>query len=137
VVSGVVAVAAVALAWRLGERMPRPAPLRGWVGLERAAHATVVAPVLALASALARFDDRVLARGADDTALATVRLARTLDRRVEFSVDGAVRAVAAGARVLGRWARRPQTGQLHQYYAQTSVGFALLAALALLVIVVR
>lgn len=137
VVSGVVAVGAVALAWRLGERIPRPAALRGWLGLERAAHARVVAPVLALAAALAGFDDRVLARGVDGAATGTAAVARQLDRRGEFSVDGAVRAVAAGTRVLGRWARRPQTGQLHQYYAQTSVGFALLAALALLVIVVR
>ncbi|MBP2366766.1 proton-conducting transporter transmembrane domain-containing protein [Pseudonocardia parietis] len=31
--------------------------------------------------------------------------------------------IADGARALGRVARHPQTGQLHQYYAQASVGF--------------
>jgi hypothetical protein len=42
--------------------------------------------------------------------------------------------VVAGARRLGELARRPQTGQLHQYYAQAAVA---LAVLALLVVVVR
>ncbi len=43
-----------------------------------------------------------------------------------------MRAVTTGARALGGLARRPQTGQLHQYYAQAVV---LLAALALLLAV--
>ncbi len=47
-------------------------------------------------------------------------------------MEAGVRAVTAGARTLGRLARRPQTGQLHQYYAQAVV---LLAALALLLAV--
>jgi NADH-quinone oxidoreductase subunit L len=44
--------------------------------------------------------------------------ARLVDRRAETLVDGAVAALAAGGRSLGRLARRPQTGQLHHYYAQ-------------------
>jgi hypothetical protein len=92
---------------------------------------------VALASALARFDADVLDRAVDGSARAVVRLAGLLDRRGEPAVDGAVGAVAAGARTLGRWARRPQTGQLHQYLAQLSVGVAALAALAAFVIVVR
>jgi NADH-quinone oxidoreductase subunit L len=67
-------------------------------------------------------------------ARATVGVARVLDRRGEGVVDGAVRAIADGARALGRLARRPQTGQVHQYYAQAA---AALAVLALVVIVVR
>jgi NADH:ubiquinone oxidoreductase subunit 5 (subunit L)/multisubunit Na+/H+ antiporter MnhA subunit len=186
VVSALLAVAAVAVALRAGDRLPEPRPLAGWLGLERAAHALLVRPVLALAHALARFDDRgldravvavprgvrgsaralaaaddrgldravravprgvrALARGlaaADDrgldaavigTARATRALATAVDRRGEFSVDGVVRLVAAGGRSLGRLARRPQTGQIHQYYAQAA---AALAVLALLVVVVR
>jgi hypothetical protein len=57
--------------------------------------------------------------------------ARVVDTRVEWSVDGLVRAVASGFRTAGRWARRPQTGQLHHYYAQAVVVLAALAALLL------
>jgi NADH:ubiquinone oxidoreductase subunit 5 (subunit L)/multisubunit Na+/H+ antiporter MnhA subunit len=160
VVSALVAVAAVAVALRAGDRLPEPRPLAGWLGLQRLAHALVTRPVLALARALARVDDHgldrvvsavpraVLAlahalgaadhRGLDAAVNGTARgirsLATALDRRGEASVDGAVRLVAAEARALGRLARRPQTGQLHQYYAQTA---AALAVLALLVVVVR
>lgn len=90
-------------------RLPAPAWLRGWLGLEAAAHAVVVRPVLALADVLARFDDGALH-------------------------GGAVRGVATGARRLGQLARRPQTGQLHQYYAQVA---AVLAAAVVLLLVVR
>jgi hypothetical protein len=55
--------------------------------------------------------------------------ARVVDTRVEWSVDGVVRALGRGFRALGRLARRPQTGQLHQYYAQAVVALAVLAAL--------
>ncbi|MEK6440941.1 NADH-quinone oxidoreductase subunit 5 family protein [Pseudonocardia sp. T1-2H] len=111
--------------------------LASWLGLESLARTLVARPTVALASALARFDADVLDRAVDGSARAVVRLAGLLDRRGEPAVDGAVGAVAAGARTLGRWARRPQTGQLHQYLAQLSIGVAALAALALFVIVVR
>jgi len=134
VVSAALAVAAVALTWRLVVRIGSPPPLAGWLGLEHAAHTVLVRPTLALAGALARFDDHVLDRAVDAAARSTVSAARALDRRGEFSIDGAVRAVGAGSRALGRLARRPQTGQIHQYYAQAAVA---LAVLAVIVIVVR
>jgi hypothetical protein len=59
--------------------------------------------------------------------------ARVLDARVEWSIDGLVRALARGFRGLGRLARRPQTGQLHHYYAQAVVALAALAVLLLVV----
>ncbi|MFD3959691.1 MULTISPECIES: NADH-quinone oxidoreductase subunit 5 family protein [Streptomyces] len=131
----------------------------GWLHLERAAHAVVVRPVLAMARALATFDDRVVdgvvrqvargglalahrARRVDDSGidtaveavgrggLAVARQARRLD---DGGIDAAVGAVASGARRLGRWARRPQTGLLHQYYAQAAVGFCVLVLIVLLV----
>jgi NADH-quinone oxidoreductase subunit L len=132
--SAALAVAAALVVWRIGAGIGEPAPLAGWLGLERAAHVVLVRPTRALAEALARFDDRVLDRGVVAAARGVGAAARALDRRDELSVDGAVRALAAGARTLGRLARRPQTGQLHQYYAQAVVAFAVLA---LLVIVVR
>jgi NADH-quinone oxidoreductase subunit L len=135
--SAVLALAAAVLAWRLADRLPAPAVLSGWLGIERAAHTLVVRPTLALASALARFDDHVLDRAVDGAARTTARTARALDRRGEHPLDAGVGGIAAGARALGRWARRPQTGQLHQYYAQASVGFAVLAALAVVMIAVR
>ncbi|OZM76609.1 hypothetical protein CFP66_40375 [Pseudonocardia sp. MH-G8] len=132
--SAVLATGTVALTWRLGHRAPEAHVLAGWLGLERAAHAVVVRPTLGLARALARFDDVVI----DGWVIAVARTTRVtasgLDRRGELSVDGAVRGIAAGARALGRLARRPQTGQLHHYYAQAA---AVLAALALFVIVLR
>jgi NADH:ubiquinone oxidoreductase subunit 5 (subunit L)/multisubunit Na+/H+ antiporter MnhA subunit len=132
--SAALAVAAALVAWRIGAGIGEAAPLAGWLGLERAAHVVLVRPTRALAEALARFDDRVLDRAVEAAARGVGAAARALDRRGEVSVDGAVRGLAAGARALGRLARRPQTGQLHQYYAQVAVAFAVLA---LLVIVVR
>jgi NADH-quinone oxidoreductase subunit L len=134
VVSVVLAVLAVLVTWRLGHRLPAPAPLAEWLGLERAARVAVVRPTLALAHTLARFDDRVLDRAVTAAAAGTVALARALDRRGEWSVDGAVRAIASAARALARLARRPQTGQVHQYYAQAAGALALLA---LFLVVVR
>lgn len=133
VVSASIAVVAVLSTWRSASRLPSPRALVGWLGLGRAAHAVVVRPVLVLAAALARFDDRVLDRAVDGAGRATVAAARSLDRRGELSVDGAVRAVAAGTRRLGRLARRPQTGQVHQYYAQAVVALVVLAVLVIVV----
>lgn len=139
--SAALALATAALTWRLTRRLAgriRPPRLaRHWLGLEWAAGLLLVRPTLAVAAALARFDDAVLDRSVDGTARAVLEAARGLDRRVEPVMDGAVGAIATAARALGRAARRPQTGQLHQYYAQVSVGLAALAALALFVIAMR
>ncbi|MGW7357993.1 NADH-quinone oxidoreductase subunit 5 family protein [Streptomyces sp. NPDC054802] len=136
--SAAVALAAAALVWWRG---PRPAPVpgavrrwaAGWLGLERAAHLLVARPVMALARTLAVFDDRVVdgaVRQAARGGLASARLARRAD---DSGIDALVSAVAAGARRLGGLARRPQTGLLHQYYAQAAVGFAVLVLILLLV----
>ncbi|GAA2581616.1 proton-conducting transporter membrane subunit [Actinomadura fulvescens] len=118
--------------FRLGARWTTPA--RDWLHLERAAELLVARPVLALARALARFDDRVIDGGVRAAAGAGRLLATLATRRVEIRVDGAVTAVGGGARRLGALARRPQTGQVHTYYAQAAV---LLLVLVLLVLVVR
>ena len=137
----------------------RAGPL-AWLGLGRATQALVVRPTLALAEALARFDDRVLDRGVAGSAAAALGLARraatfddrVLDGAVETTsraslwtaaraardddrwFDGAVEGLAAQLRRLGRLARRPQTGQLHQYYIQA---VAVLAIGVLLLVTVR
>ncbi|MCZ2805394.1 proton-conducting transporter membrane subunit [Modestobacter sp. VKM Ac-2983] len=157
-VSAVVAVAVLLLV-RVRPLQPLPGWLEGWLGLARATDVVVVRPVLRTAEALARFDDRVLARavtGAGRGALRTARAAArfddaVLDRAVAGSAtagvrladatgradlagpDAAVRSLAAGTRWLGGWARRTQTGQLHQYYVSAAVVLA--AALALLLAV--
>jgi NADH-quinone oxidoreductase subunit L len=133
VLSGGLGAVAVAVTWRVAGRIGAPPVLASWLGAERVAHAVVVRPVLALARLLARFDDG-LDGSVTAVARGTVALARGLDRRGEGAVDGAVRGIAGGTRALGRLARRPQTGQVHQYYAQAA---AALAVLALVVIVVR
>ena len=159
--SGVVSAAVLALMWWRGERLSSALPswVRGWYGLETAARAVAVRPVLALSQALAAFDDRILDRAVmtapravrrvsvglalfddrrldtavDATATGAVRLARGAGALDERSVDGAVEAVARTARRLGTQARRPQTGQVHDYYGQAAV--LLVAATALLLLV--
>jgi NADH-quinone oxidoreductase subunit L len=63
-----------------------------------------------------------------------VALARLANARIELSVEAVVGAVTRSAAALGRAARRPQTGQLHQYYAQAVIA---LVALAVLLMIVR
>ncbi|TMR42244.1 NADH-quinone oxidoreductase subunit L [Actinomadura geliboluensis] len=109
------------------------APAQHWLHLERLAELLVARPVFALATALARFDDRVIDGGVRATA-ATGRLAAALaGLRIEVRVDGFVNAVGRGARRLADLARRPQTGQAHTYYAQAAVLFAVLILIVLLV----
>ena len=119
-VIGIVVVVAVAR-WRL----PEPGWASQWLGLERAAQAAVVRPTLRLADALARFDDRVLDRGVDRVASGTVDLAGRAAATDDRWFDGSVERLAAQVRRLGRLARRPQTGQLYQYYLQAVVVLAL------------
>jgi NADH-quinone oxidoreductase subunit L len=96
----------------------KPAWATGWLGLEGAAHAVVVRPTLAVAASLARFDDAVIDRPVAATGRAVLALARLADRVDRSGIDGAVTGVARGAARLGRLARRPETGQIYQYYLQ-------------------
>ena len=159
--SGAVSAGVLALMWWRGERVSAALPswVHGWYGLETAARAVAVRPVLALSQALAAFDDRVLDRAVmtapravrrvsfglalfddrrldtavDATATGAVRLAQRAGRLDDRGVDGAVDAVARTAQRLGTQARRPQTGQVHDYYGQAAV--LLVAATALLLLV--
>lgn len=108
--------------------------LLGWLGLEAALRRVVVQPTMALAATLAAVDDRVVDGAVGGAARATESAARLADRRLEGTVNAAVLAVVRGARRLGVLARRPQTGQVYQYYAQA---VAVLAVLAVLVLLVR
>ena len=132
--SGVLALLVTGLTARAVSRrdVSAPAPLLDWLHLEKAARTLVARPTLAMADGLARFDDRAVAGGVRAAAAVGAAFARLVDRRVEWSVDGAVRRVGQGFRALGRLARRPQTGQLHHYYAQAVVVLAALAVLLLL-----
>jgi NADH-quinone oxidoreductase subunit L len=107
--------------------------LLDWLGLERLAVALVARPVVRLAGWAARLDQRVVDGGVRATAALAAAVSRLATVRVEVGVDGIVRAVSAGARRLGGLARRPQTGQLHHYYAQAVVLLALLALVFALV----
>jgi len=115
-------------------RLPEPRWALSWLGLEAAAHALVVRPVLRLAEGLARFDDRVLDRAVEATGRGTLRLARAAATVDDGGIDRAVAGVALGARRLGALARRTQTGQLHQYYVQAAV---VLGAVLVLLLTVR
>lgn len=143
VLSGTVAPVASALAWYGCSRRFRARAGTGtaagrawaadWLHLERAARLLLVRPLLRLAHALARFDDRVLDRAVTGTATATLRFAHWTDRRAEAGIGAAVGGIAAGTRAAGRWARRPQTGRLHQYLAQAVAAFTVLAVVLVLV----
>ncbi|WP_340557066.1 proton-conducting transporter transmembrane domain-containing protein [Streptomyces sp. GSL17-111] len=134
VVTAALAVAVTTGAVLLADRLPEPARARNWLGLEAAARALVVRPVLAAAGALARFDDTVVDRAVAAAPRAVRRLAGWTARADRGGVDGLVRGVATGTRRLGAAALRPQTGQLHQYYAQA---VALLAASVALLLLLR
>ncbi|MFI7190050.1 NADH-quinone oxidoreductase subunit L [Nocardia nova] len=136
-VSGVISILVVAAVARLLRRrgdLRAPETLAQWLWLERGAQRCVVAPVFALARGLARFDDRVLARAVDGAAAVMKATARVLDHRVETVVARAVHGIGGGARDVGRWARRPETGLVHQYYAQAVVGLVVLAAILMVVL---
>ncbi|AWI32101.1 NADH-quinone oxidoreductase subunit L [Streptomyces tirandamycinicus] len=137
-VSGLLALSVAAAVWAWGERpgrVARPAVrwAARWLGLEAASRFVLVRPVQRLAEELAGFDDRVLDRGVDGLARGTLRLADVVNRRVETAVDGLVEGTAAASLALGRLARRPQTGQLHQYLAQAVAAFTVLAVVLVLV----
>lgn len=145
------AIAVIVLLLVLRLRVPEPRWAAGWLGLEAAAHAVVVRPCLALAHALARFDDLVLDRAVRSAAGATTGLARAaaraddrvLDAGVDAAahaadavgrgaarlddagVDGIVEGLAGRVRRLGRLARAPQTGAIHQYLLQAVAGLAI------------
>ncbi|MCG5218544.1 proton-conducting transporter transmembrane domain-containing protein [Streptosporangium soli] len=138
-VSGGLAVVVAGLVLAVRRRGVRPlgvdlwwGPAR-WFGLERVARTAVARPVMALAGALARFDDRVIDGAVHGAARAVTRAAGIARTPVETGIDGVVRAVAAGAGRLGTLARRPQTGQAHLYLAQAAIGLALLAVVIALV----
>lgn len=102
-------------------RAPEPWWARGWLDLRRAARMLVVRPAMAAGRAAARFDDRVVDRGVERASAATIALATRAGRVDDRRIDRVVEVVAAGLRRLGHLARRPQTGQLHQYYLQAVV----------------
>ncbi|WP_017975710.1 NADH-quinone oxidoreductase subunit L [Actinopolyspora halophila] len=139
VLSAVLALTAASAVWWWGDRaVPIPLAARRWLGqwlrVERLAELLVVRPTMTLARTLAAFDDRVLHRTVMAVPAAGMWLARLVNRGAESPVDGVVRLVARAAGGLGALARRPQTGQLHQYYAQAAV---VLAVLALFLVFVR
>lgn len=135
--SAVLAVLAAALTWWWGDRSGPYLPVvTGWVcrwlDLERAAHALVVRPTLRLAGWLAWCDDHIIDGAVHQITRGALLVAGLAARVDDRGIDRTVYAVAAAARAGGRWARRPQTGQLYQYYAQVLAAFALLALLLVL-----
>ncbi len=114
--------------------LPQPGWAARWLHLQAVTDAVLTRPLLRLAHALARFDDRVVDRVVEGGATGGVRLASRLGRADVLGVDGLVEQVARATRRLGDLARRPQTGQLHEYYVQA---VALLAGGIVVLIVAR
>ena len=160
--SGVLALVALALTVVATRRRPDLAralersPLGSWVGLGRLLSPR---PALALARVLAAVDDRAIDRTVNGVGTAARRLASRVARADDDGIDRAVTAVASGTRRVatasgridtawvdgvvsgiaravrraGSAARRPQTGLLHQYYAQAVAGLTVLLVLLLVV----
>ncbi len=131
VLSSTLSLSVVALVWF--RPFPRPRWALSWLGLEQAAHVTVVRPTLAMARTLDRAD-HLLDHGIHAVATGTVTIARGAGAVDVRFVHGAVLGVAGRVRRAGALARRPQTGQLHQYYVQAVV---LVAIATVLLVVVR
>jgi hypothetical protein len=131
VLSGFLAVITVG-AVRFVRRLPAPGWAAEWLYLERAADAAVVRPAFAVARALARFDDRIVDGAVRGVASSGRWAAGLTGRRIEIRVDGLVGGVGRAAQGLAALARRPQTGQVHLYFAQAAVVLAVLAVIAVL-----
>lgn len=110
-----------------------PRFLGQWLYLERAAVVVVWRPLMLLARSLARWDDRVIDGAVRSVPRVGMAAAVLTKRWAEAGLDGIVRGAASGAARLGSLARRPQTGQVHTYFAQAAVGFVLLAIVIALV----
>ncbi|MFI7463633.1 proton-conducting transporter membrane subunit [Nonomuraea sp. NPDC049646] len=98
-----------------------------WLGLERAARAVVWRPLLGAARWAAWFDERVVQGTVEAVARAGLRAARLAASPLESGLDGLVRRTGGAVRRLGGPARRPQTGQVHTYFAQAAVALVVLA----------
>jgi NADH-quinone oxidoreductase subunit L len=127
----------------LGTRALLTAVGRGALGIARAADRAdrlldrgamaLPAGVLAAARATGTADVRHVDGAVEGSAVGALGAARrtaVLDDRV---LDGAVRRTAAAAGRLGELARLPQTGMLHQYYAQAAAGLGVLFIILLTV----
>lgn len=133
-----VALVAAAATWMLATRVSRmpvavTTALAGWLGTEAAARRVIADPLLGAARLLARFDDVVVDGAVTAVGRGAIGAAGLAARVGEVGVDEVVRAIAGGARRGGDLARRPQTGQLHQYYAQVIIALAVLVAVIALV----
>lgn len=129
-----------------------------WLGLPGLVRRAVVEPTLTSASALARFDDGVVARAVDGVGAAARRLAGLADRRLEPLADALPGAVVATARWLtttstatleravdaavagtawiadraGADARRTHTGMVHHQFVVIVIGVGVVAVAAVL-----
>ena len=95
-----------------------PPVLVDWFHLESITHRIIVGPTMNLAGLLARADDQVLDRAVMGVARTSLGVARSTARLDETVIDGSVNQVTTAVRRAATQARRPQTGQLHQYYLQ-------------------
>ena len=89
---------------------------------------------LTAARRIARFDDAVLDGSVQRISRASLRAADRSAGADDRWLDATIERSAGWIRGLGRLARRPQTGQLHQYYLQA---VAVLAIGVLLLLTVR
>ncbi|MFC5828830.1 NADH-quinone oxidoreductase subunit L [Nonomuraea insulae] len=136
-VSGLLALAVVLLVTWV--RLRRPAAsgevslLTGWLRLESLAVTVIWQPLMAVARALACFDDHVIDGAVHAVARAATATARIARSPFETGMDGVIRGAAGGVGRLGALARKPQTGQVHTYLAQATVAAVLLAIVIVLV----
>jgi len=91
--------------------------LRRWLGLfELLDHFKAV--IFGLCRRLAYFDTYVLDKFTNNLATLTLSIAKWTANEVENSIDITVASLSGMVSKSGKWAKIPQTGLLHNYYAQ-------------------
>ncbi len=130
--AGSVVLTTVVLILALHYPVPAPRWALGWLGLGVLVESGVVRPTLAVARALAWADSGLVDRAVAGSVRGVLIGAGAARRVEDFGVGRSVAGFAHMMRRLGRLARRPQTGLLHQYYLQSVV---LLAAVVVLLLV--
>lgn len=135
IVSGLLAATIMALTILVvkGPFGSRVSLVRDWLSIESIVQRLVVAPTLKVAALGADLDDRILDRGVDRLAVATLRLGTATAAVDQNRVDLFVESAAAQTRRFARLVLRPQTGQVHHYYLQ-AVGVMGVAALILVLV---
>jgi NADH-quinone oxidoreductase subunit L len=132
-ISAALAVATATAAAIFADRIATPRWAAAWLGLPDAAQ-SIARSVRRTAQWLAHVDDAYIDRVAMSGAGWLRRAATAAAHADDVGIDGLVARSAHTVQRAADWARRPQTGLVHQYLAQAAI---LLVAAVLLIVLAR